>query len=133
VPENDRPSVDSEAGTRFVVDYQAGNHGPETAVSCPKCGKDLGGVLPQAREELLCTACGIVYDVTVRQEGASVREVRRVPIIEDTGLPSPGEILNRPDLEVDIGWKRRLIMLLWAFLMALLMLGGVFAVIAWLS
>ena len=118
------PLVDRGDAGRYVVDFQAGDMGPETPVACPKCSKELGHVPARAREEILCQVCGILYDVRGTQGGMALTDLRRLPIIEDTGLPSPGQVLNRPDIEIDIGWARRIMMVLWGLLMAGLTLVG---------
>ena len=129
MPERDRPLVDRGGERPFVVDYEAGDLGAEVRVSCLRCGGNIGDVPERAHEELLCQRCGIVYDVRGLGQGVTVREVRRIPIIEDTGLPSPGQVLSRPDIEIDIGWRRRVIMVAWGMLMAGAMMLGLWAVV----
>jgi hypothetical protein len=116
---------------RYLVDYQAGDHGPEVAVGCLRCGKAIGIVLARGREEVLCDRCGIVFETHGTESGLRVRELRRVPVIEQSDLPPPGQVLNRPDIEIDIGLKRRLILLLWALALSAAGVAGVWAVLRW--
>jgi len=126
-----KPGVDRGGAARYVVEYEARDSGPEVPALCPKCGKPMGGVLSSVAEEIFCSRCGIVFEACVRASVVSLRELRRVPTYEESGLPSPGQVLARPEMDIDIGWRRRITMVLWALLMAALMLAGLWAVVQW--
>lgn len=109
--------------------YDGSGLGPDVPVCCPECQRFLGTIQKHGRGDLVCPRCGVVYRAAGSAAGVEVKALRRTIITEESGEPSLGQVLNRPDLTREPTFKERLKMLLWALLMTGVLLAGLWAAI----
>ena len=78
---------------------------------------------------MLCPRCGVIYRAAGFDEGVNVEILRKTVVTEESGEPSVGQALNRPDLTREPTLTERLKMFLWALLMTGVLLAGLWAAI----
>ena len=113
----------------YVVVYDSAHLGPEVVILCPKCGKSIGTIRMGEKGRLLCANCSVLFSAEHDADAPVVTELRRVVMTTASGLPSVGQVLNRPDIDISPTFKDRVFMLLWSLLMAGLLMLGLWAVI----